>query len=71
MVPLWNTMALSEVVSCIPRTTSAKGALEATVTAPTRFVAASELGLSELRWEPTRMTGTGSFLRAKLRAAEE
>ncbi len=47
-VPQWKTMLVSEVVSCIPRVTSAKGALAAAVTTPTRFVAASELGLSEL-----------------------
>ena len=47
-VPLWNTMLVSDVVSCIPRTTSAKGAVAAAVTTPTRFVAASLLGRSEL-----------------------
>ena len=70
-VPQWNTMLVSLVVSCIPRATSAKGAWAAAETTPRRFVAASELGLSELLWEPTKMTGIGRFLRAKLRAADE
>lgn len=46
LVPRWKTMVLSEMVSCMAMTTSAKGAVEAALTAPIRFVAASELGRS-------------------------
>jgi len=54
---------------CMAIATSAKGAFAAAVTAPMRFVAASELGRSAERCEPTSMTGTGRFWSAKLRAA--
>ena len=51
------------------KVTSANGALAAASTAPMRFVAASELGRSDERCAPTRMTGTGRFWSAKLSAA--
>ena len=70
-VPLWIIIAVSEGVSCMATATSAKGALAAAVTAPMRLVAASELGRSAERCEPTSMTGTGKFCKAKLRAAAE
>ncbi len=68
-VPLWNTMDLSETVSCMATTTSAKGAVAAALTAPIRLVAASELGRSADRWEATIITGTGKSCSAKLKAA--
>ena len=70
LVPLWKTVVLSEMVSCMAMTTSAKGALEAALTAPMRFVAASELGRSADLWEPTSITGAGSSCSAKLSAAD-
>ncbi len=60
-VALLTVIVVSLVVSCIARVTSAKGALAAVLTAAMRFVAASELGLSELRCAPTSITGTGRF----------
>ncbi len=62
-------MASSDGVSCMATATSANGALAAARTAPIRFDAASELGLSSDLWAPTSMTGTGRSWRAKLRAA--
>lgn len=62
-------MVLSETVSCMATATSANGALAAALTAPIRLVAASELGRSADRWEPTIITGTGKFCSAKLNAA--
>ena len=68
-VPLWRVMVLSDGVSCMAMAISANGAFAAAVTAAMRFVAASELGRSAERCEPTRIMGTGGFWSAKLSAA--
>src|SRR3989338_198107 len=59
----------SFMFSCMQIATPEKSAFAINFAAQTRFTAASELGLSELLCEPTRITGIGRLSSIKERAA--
>ena len=61
---------LSLVFSCMQTATPAKSAFAMNWAAQVRFIAASELPLSELLWLPTNSTGIFMLSKAKLKAAD-